>query len=306
MKTVGLAGKPNAGKSTFYTASTMADVDVADYPFTTIDANRGVAHVRTTCPCQALDDRCGNCEDGRRYVAVELVDVAGLVPGAHEGRGLGNQFLDELRQADSVINVVDSSGATDEEGEACEPGEHDPRDDVEFLRTELEMWLHGVVEDNWEKIERRSRAPDFDFEEEVTRAFTGVGASEADVRRALREIDAPEFEDWDDADRRALARELRRTSKPIQVAANKADVAADELLQPLVDEGAVPTSAASELALRRATEQGVVDYHPGDPTFDVVGDVSDSQRRGLEDIREVMAEHGGTGVQDALDEAVYG
>jgi hypothetical protein len=92
MITVALAGKPNAGKSTFYTASTMADVDVANYPFTTIDANRGVAAVRTRCPCLDRDRRCGNdrCHDGVRYVPVELLDVAGLVPGAHEGRGLTN------------------------------------------------------------------------------------------------------------------------------------------------------------------------------------------------------------------------
>ncbi len=305
MKSVGLAGKPNAGKSTFYKAATQADVDVGDYPFTTIDANRGVAHVRTRCPCLDLDGRCGNCEEGRRYVAVELVDVAGLVPGAHGGRGLGNRFLDELRQADSIVNVVDASGATDEEGEPCDVGEHDPQGDVEFLRTELDMWLKGIVDDNWEKIERRSRAPDFDFEAEVTEAFTGVGASEADVRRALREVDPPEFGEWTDDDREALARELRRSSKPMQVAANKADVAPDDLLQPLVDDGAIATTAASELALRQADEKDVVKYHPGDDGFTVTGDVSEEQRQGLERIRGFLDEHGGTGVQMALNAAVY-
>ncbi|MFB6269075.1 MAG: GTPase, partial [Halobacterium sp.] len=98
MLSIALAGKPNAGKSTFYTAATRSEVDVANYPFTTIDANRGVTHVRTDCPCLTREERCGNenCADGKRYVPVELLDVAGLVPGAHEGKGLGNQFLDEL------------------------------------------------------------------------------------------------------------------------------------------------------------------------------------------------------------------
>ena len=122
MLSLALAGKPNAGKSTFYRAATMADVDVANSPFTRIDANRGVTYARARCPCLDRDERCGNCSDGKRYVGVELVDVAGLVPGAHEGRGLGNQFLDELTNADAILNVVDASGGTDEEGEPVEIG----------------------------------------------------------------------------------------------------------------------------------------------------------------------------------------
>mgnify|MGYP000541834111 CR=1 FL=1 len=111
MLSLALAGKPNAGKSTFYAAATMADVQMANYPFTTIDANRGVTHVRTRCPCTSREERCGNqnCRAGKRYVPVELLDVAGLVPGAHEGRGLGNQFLDELANADAILNVVENN-----------------------------------------------------------------------------------------------------------------------------------------------------------------------------------------------------
>ena len=133
MISLALAGKPNAGKSTFYTAATMADVEVGNYPFTTIDANQGVSYARTRCPCLDRDSRCDsdNCADGKRYVPLELYDVAGLVPGAHEGRGLGNQFLDELTDADAILHVVDAAGATDEEGEPVEVGEHDPVEDVE-------------------------------------------------------------------------------------------------------------------------------------------------------------------------------
>ncbi|MFW5905904.1 MAG: GTPase, partial [archaeon] len=161
MLSLALAGKPNAGKSTFYTAATMADVDVANYPFTTIDANRGISHVRTRCPCLDLDQRCGNetCHAGKRYVPIELLDVAGLVPGAHEGRGLGNQFLDELTNADAILNVVDASGGTNEEGEPVEIGSHDPVEDVDFVEAEMDMWLAGIIERNWEKIERQSRSP---------------------------------------------------------------------------------------------------------------------------------------------------
>ena len=183
MLSLALAGKPNAGKSTFYTAATMADVEVGNYPFTTIDANRGVSYARTECPCLDMDQRCDsdNCRDGKRYVPVELYDVAGLVPGAHEGRGLGNQFLDELTDADAMLHVVDAAGATDEEGEPVEVGEHDPVEDVDFIEEEMDQWLASIVDRNWEGIERQSRSPDFDIDDALSEMLTGVGATDGDV-----------------------------------------------------------------------------------------------------------------------------
>ncbi|MFB6152530.1 MAG: redox-regulated ATPase YchF [Haloarculaceae archaeon] len=310
MLSIALAGKPNAGKSTFYRAATMADVDVANYPFTTIDANRGVTHVRTECPCLDLDERCGgeHCRDGKRYVPVELLDVAGLVPGAHEGRGLGNQFLDELTNADVILHVVDAAGATDEEGEPVGVGEHDPVEDLAFVEEEMDLWLAGIVDSNWESIERQSRSPDFDVDEALTEMLTGIGATELDVARALRDLEYPEDPiQWTDDHREALAGDIRERTKPIVVVANKADAAPPENVQALKErnEATVPATADGELALRRAADAGAVDYDPGDPDFDVVGDVSDQQREGLEQIRDVMAEHGGTGVQAALNRAVY-
>jgi ribosome-binding ATPase YchF (GTP1/OBG family) len=308
MITVGLAGKPNAGKSTFFRAVTRAEAEVGNYPFTTIDANRGIAAVRTECPCEELDDLdgyCGNCREGRRYVPVELIDVAGLVPDAHEGRGLGNQFLDELRQADVILHVVDASGGTDEEGEPVEVGDHDPREDVEFLEHEMEMWIAGVLSDNLNGLVRRSKTPDFELDEALADVLTGVGASGTDVRRALRRVDLPPVGDWGDEEVEALAREVRALSKPILVVANKVDVAPGEYVDALVADGAVPASAESELALRRGDESGVVEYAPGDASFEVVGEVSDEQRAGLERVREAVEEYDGTGVQEALDDAVY-
>ncbi|ELZ25025.1 translation-associated GTPase [Halosimplex carlsbadense 2-9-1] len=310
MLSIALAGKPNAGKSTFYKAATMADVDVGNYPFTTIDANRGVTHVRTDCPCLDREERCGeeNCHDGKRFVPVELLDVAGLVPGAHEGRGLGNQFLDELSNADAILHVVDASGGTDEEGEPVEIGEHDPVEDLQFIEEEMDLWLASIVDRNWEGVERASRSPDFDIDEELTELLTGVGATELDVARTLRDLDYPDDPiQWTDDHREELASEIRARTKPIVVVANKADVAPPENLQALKErnEATIPTTADGELALRKAAEAGVVDYDPGDEDFEIVGDVSDQQAQGLEQIREVMADHGGTGVQQALDTAVY-
>ncbi|MEZ3164607.1 redox-regulated ATPase YchF [Halorubrum sp. RMP-47] len=311
MLTVALAGKPNAGKSTFYTAATMADVDVANYPFTTIDANRGVTHVRTRCPCLDRDERCGNenCHDGKRYVPIELLDVAGLVPGAHEGKGLGNQFLDELTNADVVLNVVDASGATNAEGEPVEVGSHDPRDDVDFIEEEMDLWLAGIVDRNWESVERKSRSPDFDLDAALSDMLTGFGATEYDVTAVLRGLEYPDDpKAWSDDDREALARAVRRRTKPIVVVANKVDAAPDDAVDRIregTDKPVIPATADGELALRRAADAGVVDYDPGDESFEIVGDVSDDQRAGLDVLGESMAAHEGTGVQSALNAAVY-
>ena len=310
MLSLALAGKPNAGKSTFYKAATRADVDVANYPFTTIDANRGVTHARTECPCLARDERCGNerCHDGKRYVPVELLDVAGLVPGAHEGKGLGNQFLDELTNADAILNVVDASGGTNAEGEPVEVGTYDPVEEVDFVEREMDQWLAGIVDRNWEGVERKSRSPEFDIDEVLTELLTGFGATVADVAASLRELEYPEDPiQWTDENRAELAREIRARTKPLVIVANKADVAPSGNMRRLreTDKPVVPATADGELALRSAAEGGVVDYDPGDEDFEILGDVTDAQREGLNRIREVMTEYGGTGVQAAIDHAVY-
>ncbi|WP_353633475.1 redox-regulated ATPase YchF [Halobacterium sp. NMX12-1] len=310
MLSIALAGKPNAGKSTFYTAATRSEVDVANYPFTTIDANRGITHARTECPCLTREERCGHehCHDGKRYVPVELLDVAGLVPGAHEGRGLGNQFLDELTNADVIVNVVDAAGATNEEGEPVEVGAHDPIEDIDFIEEEMDLWLAGIVDRNWETVERQSRSPGFDIEEAVTDLMTGFGATEYDVAAVLRGMDYSEDPvQWSTEDREALARGVRERTKPIVVVANKIDVAPAENVQRLLDldKPVIPATAQGELALRRGVDAGFLDYDPGDEDFQITGEVSDGQRDALGDLHETMREYGGTGVQAALNHAVY-
>lgn len=309
MLSLALAGKPNAGKSTFFAAATMADVDVANYPFTTIDPNRGVSHVRTECPCLAREERCNNehCHNGKRYVPIELLDVAGLVPGAHEGRGLGNQFLDELTNADVILNVVDASGGTNAEGEPVEIGAHDPVEDVDFITEEIERWLAGIIGRNWETVERQSRSPGFEIDDALSEMLTGVGASEAAIAATLRELDYPtDPREWTDEHRRRLAQEIRERTKPLVVVANKADIAPDGNVERLRDIGkTIPASAEGELALRRGVEARVIAYDPGDTDFSIAGDLSEGQQAGLETVKKVMNAYGGTGVQRALDEAVY-
>ncbi|WP_435146241.1 redox-regulated ATPase YchF [Halobaculum sp. P14] len=311
MISVALAGKPNAGKSTFYKAATMADVDVGNYPFTTIDPNRGVTHVRTDCPCLDRAERCGNenCHDGKRYVPVELLDVAGLVPGAHEGRGLGNQFLDALTNADVILQVVDAAGATNAEGEPVEVGAYDPVEEVDFVENEMDQWLAGIVDRNWESIERKSRSPEFDIDDALTELLTGFGATEHDVAAVLRDVEYPADPiQWTDEHRETLARKIRARTKPIVLVANKADIAPEENIERLreTDKPVVPASADGELALRNAVEAGVVEYDPGDDEFAVTGDVSDAQKQGLDQLASLLDRFGGTGVQQSLNEAVYG
>lgn len=310
MLALALAGKPNAGKSTFFKAATLADVEVANYPFTTIEANRGVTAARTRCPCLDLDDRCGNdqCRGGKRYVPLELLDVAGLVPGAHEGRGLGNQFLDELMDADAILNVVDASGGTNEAGEPVEEGTYDPLAEVDFVETELDQWLAGIVDRNWETVARQSRSPSFDFEASLTEILSGLGATATEVAACFRDTEFPaDPKQWTVDDRERLGRELRERTKPIVLVANKADSAPEGNLERLqaVAKPVVTATASGELALRRGAETGVVSYDPGDEEFEIIGSVSEDQRTGLERIREVMDAWGGTGVQAAINTAVY-
>ncbi|MCU4974511.1 redox-regulated ATPase YchF [Halobacteria archaeon AArc-m2/3/4] len=310
MLSIALAGKPNAGKSTFYTAATMAEVDVANYPFTTIDANRGVSYVRTECPCLEREERCtsDNCHDGKRYVPIELLDVAGLVPGAHEGKGLGNQFLDELTNADVIVNVVDASGGTNEKGEPVDIGEHDPLEDIDFIEEEMDLWLAGIVESNWESVERKSRSPGFDIDDVLADMLSGFGASPTAIATILRDLEYPEDPiQWTDEHREALARDVREKTKPIVVAANKIDVAPEENVERLLelDKPVIPTTAEGELALRRAAEGDLVAYDPGDTTLGITGDVNESQRDALEGLAETIDRWDGTGVQGALNYAVY-
>ncbi len=188
---IALAGKPNSGKSTFFKAATLASVEIANYPFTTIDANHGVAYARTPCPCRELKIDCGNCRDGVRFVPIGLIDVAGLVPDAHKGRGLGNAFLDNLRQAKAIIHVIDASGGTDIEGNPIEPGSHDPLDDIKFLEYEITMWIFGILKRNWERLAKRVQAEGLKIEDTIAEQLEGAGILDSHVRSVMTKLKLP-------------------------------------------------------------------------------------------------------------------
>jgi hypothetical protein len=308
--TIGLAGKPNAGKSTFFKAATMAEVDIANYPFTTIDANRGITYVRTTCPCIERDKRCGNCEDGIRFVPIEIIDVAGLVPDAHQGRGLGNAFLDELSQAQAIIHVIDASGATDIEGNPGNIGSHDPLEDVDFLNREITMWMKGILCRNWERLARKIKAENLKVEEAIANQLMGAGVCEEHVNIAIDQLGKREYIKWEDEDMCQLCEYIRLLSKPVIIAANKLDVAPPENVENLekLEIIVVPTSAAAELAIRNAASTGAIDYKPGDEDFAIEGsDLSEKQIKGLEKLKNfvVSRKPHGCGVQECINRAVF-
>lgn len=308
--TIGLAGKPNAGKSTFFKAATLANVEIANYPFTTINANHGVTYVRVECPCKEKEKKCGKCVDGVRLVPIDIIDVAGLVPDACKGRGLGNTFLDELRQAQAIIHVVDASGGTDAEGNPVEIGDHDPLGDVVFLNREITMWLYGILERNWSKLARKIQAEGLKIELVIAEQLAGAGISESDVNAALMETGLARLEQvkWSEEDMIRLCDTIREISKPLLIAANKADIAPRENLDKLkdLDRMVVPTSAAAELALKSAEKSGIIRYAPGDRNFDVLTeDLTKVQKKGLEAIQKVMDRLGSTGVQECINRTVF-
>ncbi|MCG2827852.1 redox-regulated ATPase YchF [Methanothermobacter sp. K4] len=311
---IAVTGKPNVGKSSFFNAATLSEAEVASYPFTTIDANHAVAYASCRCPCQELGVQCNpknsRCIDGTRLIPVELIDVAGLVPGAHEGRGLGNKFLDDLRQARAFLHVIDASGSTDEEGRPVEPGSHDPMEDVQFLEDEITMWLYGILEKNWERLLRKAASEKLDMNRIIHEQLSGTGITPEDIIEASRKVEADVYS-WGKDELLEFLDELLRIAKPMLIVANKADIPeARKNIERLMDSypHVVPASAEAELALRRASEAGLISYTPGAGDFEIVdgSGLTDRQRAALEYIREnVLEVYGSTGVQEAINRVVF-
>ena len=314
-KKLGIVGKPNTGKSTFFSAATLIPVDIGNYPFTTIKPNRGIGYLRTPCvhPEFNIEDDPKNslCLDGIRLVPVELIDVAGLVPGAWEGRGLGNQFLDEIRRADALIHVVDVSGSTDCEGKICKRGTHDPLEDIKFLETEITLWMNQILKKDWSKLARIADSGREDMVSLLESRLSGLAIKRYHIIESLRKtdlnLDKPTL--WKDEDVLQFLDILRSISKPTLIAANKIDLpTAENNVQRLIDSGynVVPCSAEAELALRRAGEKGLIDYTPGDCKLTIKHNekLTTAQNRALEVIQEqILYKFGSTGIQEAINTA---
>jgi len=314
---VGIVGKANVGKSTTFNALTLLDVPVAPYPFTTLKPNRGVGAVRAPCPHAERGVPCtpGNskCVDGVRWVPINLIDVPGLVPGAHEGKGLGREFLDELRGASGFLHVVDGAGATAPDGVPATPGSFDPAEEVQWLDDELIEWVTAILSRDFLRLSKSIELVGGPVEELLQSRLTGLAISPGHIAAALREtpVDRAHPARWTEAERRALAKALLRTSKPRWVAWNKADrttpAALAELTERIAPVPSTPTSAEAELTLRRAQRAGLVRYTPGAATFEVTDPekLNAAQLRALEEIRGILRTWGTTGVQAALERLVF-
>jgi len=313
---IGLVGKPSVGKSTFFNAATMNDIDEGAYPFTTIDPSVGEAYVRVKCAAPDFDEECdprhGFCHDGTRYVPTKLVDVAGLIPGAHEGKGLGNQFLTDLNEADVLIHIVDFSGETDIEGEPTE--NHDPREDIDFLEEEIDMWYLDILEKGIERYNNKKSKKDVKLEIELAEQMSAFNINKNRIKQIIKAEGLELNPDtWDEEDQKQLARKIRKDTKPMIIAANKMDskkaqanfeeISNDPEYEDLE---LVPCSAHAEKALKNAAEKEIISYNPGDKDFEILKeDISEGQQKGLETIRDFINDYEGAGVQKALEKALF-
>ncbi len=309
---IGLLGKANVGKSTFFSAATETPVPTGNFPFTTIEPNIGVAYVQSDCACKHFEIPHNNplCVNKIRFIPIKLIDVAGLVPGAHEGKGLGNQFLDDARQAEVLIHVVDIAGTTDIQGQPVPVGTHDPLEDVEFVRNEFDQWFANILQRDWDKITREIDQKRAKLTDGITKRFTGLGIKDFQVQEALQKLNliSKNPKEWSETDIHDFVKELRKNTKPIIIAANKADLCHDlDIIKKITDSIVVPCSAETELLLRKASKAGIVNYSPGEENFSLVEnkEILPQQKKALEVVEGVFSKIHSTGIQKILNNAVF-
>ena len=315
---LGLIGKTNTGKTTFFNAATLSSEEISSYPFTTKKPVTGISHAITLCvhPEFKVQDNPNNskCVNGWRYIPVEIIDLPGLIKDAWKGKGLGNQFLAIAAQSDALLHVVDASGGIDSTGQISQAGTGDPVSDFADIEEELIMWYLKILEGNRDKVSRSINGGS-DPVDAITELYGGIGVTKNHVKDALRisELTEKNFDNFNMTDSKKLASQLRRISKPTLIVANKVDVEGadknfDRLRERYNDSIVIPASGDSELSLRRAEQKGLIKYSPGSEQFEIVkaDELNKKQTDALDFIKKgIMGEYMRTGVQFAINIAVF-
>ena len=315
---IGLIGKTNTGKTTFFNSSTLSSDEISTYPFTTKKSSTSVGYAITLCVHSEfnVNDNPNNskCKEGWRYIPIELIDLPGLIKDAWKGKGLGNQFLSIASQSDALLHVVDASGSIDSSGRIAEVGSGDPVSDFGDIEEELNMWYQKILEGNRDKLKKITGSDD-DQANALTELYRGMGVKKSHVKDALRttKLEEKDIENYDIQDSKKFSTELRRISKPTLIVANKIDVKGagknfQRLRERYNDMIVVPASADSELSLRRAEQKELIKYSPGSEQFDILkaNDLNQKQRDALDFIKsDIMGEYMRTGVQFAINVTVF-
>jgi hypothetical protein len=315
---IGIIGKTNTGKTTFFNSATLSSAEISTYPFTTKKPESATTYAITLCvhPEFNVFDNPKNskCVDGWRYIPIELIDLPGLIKDAWQGKGLGNQFLSVAAQSDALLHVVDVSGSIDASGKIAEVGSGDPISDFADIEEELIMWYLKILEGNREKISKTIHAGT-DKIVAIADLYRGIGVTNSHVKEALiaSGIEDKNFDDIDFKESKKFATILRKISKPTLIVANKIDIDGAEknfarLRERYNDMIVIPASADSELSLRRAEQKGLIKYSPGSEQFDIVkpDELNQKQKNALDFIKkEIMGEYMRTGVQFAINVTVF-
>ncbi|MCC2648564.1 MAG: hypothetical protein K0R16_1367 [Nitrososphaeraceae archaeon] len=313
---IGIIGKANVGKSTFFNAATELAVQAANYPFTTINSNIGIVYARQKCVCTEFgvqDNPIHSlCIDGNRFIPLNLIDIAGLVPGAHLGKGLGNKFLDNARQADALIHIVDASGSTDSEGKPISPGTGDPLSDITFVEDEFDLWLASVVSRDWNKVSREAESQGQKLEQMLAKRLSGLAIGSRQIANALDETGLYYKKTilWTQEDIFNFCKVIRLKSKPIILAANKADLpTVDKNFNAMKKTGrdVIVCASEAENLLRRAAKKGIIHYLPGDNSFNIKqeAELNDQQKKVLSIISNILSKYGSTGIQEVINYACF-
>jgi ribosome-binding ATPase YchF (GTP1/OBG family) len=316
---IGIVGKPSSGKSTFLNAACLTDAKTGNYPFTTIEPNLGSGSVKIECICTDMDveDNPQNslCLNGTRYIPVKLLDVPGLVPDAHLGKGLGNKFLSDLSRADVLLHIVDISGDLDQEGREIEDGHHDPMEDIEFLKKEIDQWFKNILlRQDWVKFTHKISMEKLNLLDALYKRLSGLSIKRQQIFKALQisQLDTERPDLWDEGEIEKFVMTLRKESKPIVIAANKIDKKRSfdnfNRLKNQLEEQIIPVSALSEFFLRSLAEKKIIDYYPGENYVKIIdeGSLNEKELSTLKTIEEkILKKYNNTGVQECINFAVF-